>query len=312
MCGMNKIVVLYGGVSEEREISQKTGLSIARALTEKGYMVHVVDTEDENWVSTITQINPDAAFVALHGRSGEDGKVQGTLEMLKIPYTGSGVRGSVVSMDKLLSKFFFIAAGMQVPRYVMYTHKFSEEDLEKVGLSYPLVVKPRYGGSTIGFHIVGNIEELKQAISDILAMGDVPLIEEFIKGRELTLGAYKRRNGEIVLLPLIEIVYNAEVFDYETKYTAGAAEHLIPAPVSDKIYEELSSKIPVLFETMSLDGVVRFDFMLDKDDNLYVLEVNTIPGMTDVSLVPDAARHMGMAFEDLVEEVLKTASYGKP
>ena len=312
MCDMKRVVVLYGGISEEREISQKTGLSIARALTYKGYMVHLLDTQDNNWVSSLIRINPDVVFIALHGRSGEDGKVQGTLEMLNIPYTGSGVRGSVVSMDKLLSKFFFVAAGMQVPRYVVYTHTFKEHDLESAGLDYPLVVKPRYGGSTIGFHIVNNIRELKQAISDVLDMGDVPLIEEFIKGRELTLGAYRKKSGQIVLLPLIEIVYNAEVFDYETKYTAGAAKHLIPAPVADKIYSELNDKIPVLFETMSLDGVVRFDFMLDDTDNLYVLEVNTIPGMTDVSLVPDAARHMGLSFEDLVEEILNTASYGKP
>ncbi len=308
---MERIVVLYGGVSEEREISQKTGLAIADALTSKGYEVHLLDTADAHWVTSLIDIAPDAVFVALHGRFGEDGKVQGVLESLQIPYTGSGVRGSVISMDKLLSKYFFQSVGFHVPAYVTYTSRFSSKDIEVAGLQYPIVVKPRYGGSTIGLHIVENPDDLVRAIEDVLSMGDIPVVEEFIKGRELTLGAYKNSRGEVILLPLIEIVYGAEIFDYETKYTAGAAKHLIPAPVPDSIYRELNEKIPVLFETMSLEGVVRFDFMLSEDDILYVLEVNTIPGMTSVSLVPDAARHMGLSFEDLVEEVLKTARYGK-
>ncbi|UZN23135.1 D-alanine--D-alanine ligase [bacterium 3DAC] len=308
---MKKIVVLYGGVSEEREISQKTGLSIANALTQKGYQVHLIDTADDDWVYTLATISPDAVFVALHGRFGEDGKVQGVLESLKIPYTGSGVRGSVIAMDKLLSKYFFENAGFHVPKYVTYTSHFSPNEIRETGVGYPVVVKPRYGGSTIGLHIVENDTDLVKAINDILEMGDVPVIEEFIKGRELTLGAYKNIDGKVVLLPLIEIVYGAEIFDYETKYTAGAAKHLIPAPVPESVYDELERKIPLLFETMSLDGIVRFDFMFSEDGILYVLEVNTIPGMTSVSLVPDAARHMGLAFEELVEEVLKTASYGK-
>ena len=310
---MKKIVVLYGGVSEEREVSLKTGMSVAKALTRKGYVVHLLDTINNSWISALMNIKPDVVFIALHGRSGEDGKVQGILEVLQIPYTGTGVRGSVIAMDKLLSKFYFSQVGLDVPRFVLYDKNFTPDRIPKADLCYPLVVKPRYGGSTIGLHIVNSDEQLVQAIDDILDMGDVPVIEEFIPGREMTLGVYKNKDGEIILLPLIEIVYNAEVFDYETKYTAGAAKHIIPAPIDNSIYRILEKKIPTLFEVMDLEGVVRFDFILSKiDGRLYFLEVNTIPGMTDVSLVPDAARHMGLSFDDLVEEIVKTASYGKP
>lgn len=310
---MKKIVVLYGGVSEEREVSIKTGMSVANALTRKGYVVYILDTINNSWVSSLMNIDPDVVFIALHGRFGEDGKVQGILEVLQIPYTGTGVRGSVIAMDKLLSKFYFSQVGLDVPRFVLYDKSFTPDRILQADLYYPLVVKPRYGGSTIGLHIVNSDDQLIQAIDDVLDMGDVPVIEEFIPGREMTLGVYKNKSGEVVLLPLIEIVYDAEVFDYKTKYTAGAAKHIIPAPINDNVYKILEKKIPILFEVMNLEGVVRFDFILSKVDNrLYFLEVNTIPGMTNVSLVPDAARHMGLSFDDLVEEIVRTASYGKP
>ncbi len=307
---MHRVAVLYGGISEEREISHKSGLAVARALVAKGYLVYLLDTKDDDWVSVLIDINPDAVFIALHGRFGEDGKIQGLLESLHIPYTGAGVRGSIIAMDKLLSKYFFKEAGFKVPKFFPYA-SFHLDTIGDVEFQYPMIVKPRYGGSTIGLHIVSNGRELKSALDYIRGMGDEPIIEEFIKGRELTLGVYKNRHGKLVTLPLIEIVYNAEIFDYQTKYTAGAARHVIPAPIPREIYRELETKIPIVWESMTLDGVVRFDFIL-REDELYVLEVNTIPGMTEVSLVPDAARHKGIPFEDLVEDLILSASYGKP
>ncbi len=296
-----RVVVLYGGVSEEREISHRTGVSVAEAFTELGWEVHLLDTATPGWIDVVVSLRPDVVFPALHGKWGEDGRVQAVLEMLGIPYVGTGVLGSVAGIDKWISKQFFRYAGFMVPKGCIYPYcdGFSLD-------RYPLVVKPRYGGSTIGLSIVRDENQLMDAIRRIEQMGDDPLVEEKIDGREMTIGAYMV-GGKVRLMPIVEIRYSSDVFDYRAKYTPRGAEHIISPDVPDKTIETLEEGISRLFSLMHLSGVVRFDFIL-KDDLVYMLEVNTIPGMTRTSFIPEEARHMGFKFSDflklLVEDVL--------
>jgi len=295
-----RVVVLYGGISEEREISHRTGISIAEALTEFGWEVHLVDTATQGWLDTVVSMKPDVVFPALHGRWGEDGRIQATLEVAGIPYVGTGVLGSVAGIDKWISKQFFRYVGFYVPEGCIYPYcrDFSISD-------FPLVVKPRYGGSTIGLSIVDNKDELVNAVERVKQLGDEPIVEEKIDGREMTIGAYMVE-GEVHLMPIVEIRYASDVFDYKSKYTPKGAQHIISPSIPDDARQMLEVGIPALFELMHLAGVVRFDFIL-KMDRVYMLEVNTIPGMTRTSFIPEEARHMGFKFSDFLKLLIEDA-----
>jgi len=286
-----KIAVIMGGISSEREISLKTGEAIFQSLKRTGYNVIKIDIKN-NSINTLTDNNFDIAFIALHGKYGEDGVIQGILDFLKIPYTGTGVTGSAISMDKVLSKRLF--RELNIP-----TGNFFHSDNMKENLDFPVVVKPVAEGSTIGIYIVNNQEELKVAIKKSKAISDEIFFEEYIKGKEVTVGVV---NGEV--LPVVEIRPKSGFYDYQAKYSSGMTEYLVPAEIDRKTNEMLTLFSRKIYDTFKLKGAVRIDFIV-RDNTPFALEVNTIPGMTETSLLPKAAKCAGISFDELVEKILR-------
>lgn len=303
-----RIVVLMGGPSAEREVSLNTGRAILGALQEKGYNAVGVDLDPQNFVNQLKEAGAEVVFNAIHGKFGEDGLLQGTLEMLGIPYTGSGVAASAMAMDKGVSKRLFLAAGISTPRSRLYLKSDAERDLAKeVSASFgiPVVVKPTTQGSSIGVVVVKEIGDLATAIAEAFRYGDEVLIEEFIAGRELTVtifGASAPRS-----LPIIEIVPHSGRYDYQSKYTKGATEYIVPAKLDDSVTKAVQDQALAAFKVLGCRGIGRVDVMLNSDNTPYVLEVNTIPGMTATSLVPKSAAAAGISFGDLCEQILQMA-----
>ncbi|WP_046494692.1 D-alanine--D-alanine ligase family protein [Syntrophomonas zehnderi] len=303
-----RILVLMGGTSAEREVSLRSGKAVLSALLTLGYPAYALDYNH----SAIDQIlidKPDLVFLALHGQNGEDGTVQGLLDSLDIAYTGSGLTSSVLCMDKVLSKKLFKYEGIPTAGYKILKKKdLIDSDAihtlkEEIGL--PMVIKAATQGSSIGTYIVRNEEDILSAINNAFLYSHEVLAEEFIDGKELTVALLGNEQPEV--LPIIEITSQNEFYDYESKYTQGMFEHIIPARI-DRISEENIINISKqVYELMNCKGFARIDFMLDKNGYPYVLEVNTIPGMTELSLVPDAARAAGMSFEELVERIVRLA-----
>lgn len=304
---MKKVLVLMGGTSEEREVSLNSGRAVFEALQEKGYEVESLDFNPKV-LGDIEKINPDVVFIALHGKNGEDGTVQGYLELLGIPYTGSGVAASAIGMDKVLTKKILCYEGLPTAEFeVIFKNGFTPENfdagslIERFGL--PMVVKPPTQGSSVGTTIVRNKEDLLPAIEKALAFGNEVLIERFIAGTELTVAIIG--NEEPKVLPIIEITAQNEYYDYESKYTPGMSTHIIPARIPDeagKLIEEIAKKA---YRALKCRGFSRIDFILDQNGNPYILENNTIPGMTATSLIPDAARAAGISFPELVDKIVK-------
>ncbi len=286
----NKIVaVLMGGISNEREISIKTGTAIYNALKRKGYNVKKIDINEKN-LKIFTDINFDVAFIALHGKYGEDGIVQAILEFANIPYTGSGFTASAIAMDKIISKRLF--KDINVP-----TAKFwSLEQIDKI--EFPVVLKPVDEGSTVGVFIIENKEELENYLFEAKKITNNLFFEEYLKGREVTVGVI---NGKA--LPVIEIKPKKGFYDYESKYNKGMTEYIVPAEISDELNKKLKKYSEDIFTTFNLKGAVRVDYII-KDNECYALEVNTIPGMTETSLLPKAAKVAGLEFDELVEQIL--------
>ncbi|SHG61770.1 D-alanine--D-alanine ligase [Thermosyntropha lipolytica DSM 11003] len=304
---MVKVLVLYGGTSSEREISLKSGKAVAEGLKKAGYAVEVLDVNKDN-LAEISRIKPDVVFNALHGKYGEDGRMQAYLDLLGIPYTGSGMTASIIGMNKILTKKILTCENIPTAEYVVIKRKgFVPEDVSSImdKLGCPLVVKAPTQGSSIGTHIVKNAEALREAINDAFNYDDEVLVEKFIAGTEVT--AALLGNEDPVVLPIIEITSANEFYDYQSKYTPGMCQHIIPARITKKAetkVREISSKV---YKAVGCRGFARIDFIVDKDDQPWVLEINTIPGMTEMSLVPDAARAAGMSFEELVDRIVKLA-----
>lgn len=298
-----KIGVMMGGLSREREISLKTGKAILRALTEKGYNASSVDVGPDI-AETLIKEKIEIAFIALHGRFGEDGTVQGMLELMRIPYTGSGVLASALALHKIMAKKFFLCENIPTPTYEV----FLREEIEKnppqnTSLPLPLVVKPAREGSTIGVSIVREENELIPALKEAGKYDDEILVEEFMQGREITVGIL-----EDIPLPIIEIVPKSGFYDYHSKYTKGETEYIIPARIPREKYlyaQDISLKA---FQVLGCAGCARVDLMTDEDGNPFVIDVNTMPGMTETSLLPKAASYAGIPFEELVERILLGAS----
>jgi len=298
-----KIGVMMGGLSREREISLKTGKAILRALTEKGYNASPVDVGPDI-AETLIKEKIEIAFIALHGRFGEDGTVQGMLELMRIPYTGSGVLASALALHKIMAKKFFLCENIPTPTYEV----FLREEIEKnppqnTSLPLPLVVKPAREGSTIGVSIVREENELIPALKEAGKYDDEILVEEFMQGREITVGIL-----EDIPLPIIEIVPKSGFYDYHSKYTKGETEYIIPARIPREKYlyaQDISLKA---FQVLGCAGCARVDLMTDEDGNPFVIDVNTMPGMTETSLLPKAASYAGIPFEELVERILLGAS----
>ncbi len=302
------IGVLAGGISSERDISIKTGNNILESLKRSGYIVRYIDLKDEGFIDKIRKI--DIAFLALHGRYGEDGTVQGLLELLKIPYTGSGVLSSALVMDKILSKKIMIAEEISTPDYMEIDLNSSRESIGQLGtaisnrIGYPAVVKPNAEGSTIGISIIDNIGELEEGINNAAAYDRKLLIEKHISGRELTVGIIGR---DPAALPIIEIKPESGFFDYKSKYTKNLTEYIAPAEVEKKLDRKIIDISLKCHRILGCCGISRVDFILDEDEVPYVLEVNTMPGMTSTSLVPMAADAAGIGFDHLIEIILDSA-----
>ncbi|MFB3884423.1 MAG: D-alanine--D-alanine ligase [Thermodesulfobacteriota bacterium] len=298
-----KIGVLMGGLSREREISLKTGKAILRALAEKGYTVCSIDV-DQNVAETLIKKRIEYAFVALHGRFGEDGTVQGMLELMRVPYTGSGVLASALAIHKIMSKKILLCETIPTPPFeVVQRRDLEKGSLRKISLPLPLVIKPAREGSTIGISIVRTEEDLVPSLREAGKYDEEILVEKFVKGKEITVGIL-----EDIPLPVIEIVPKGGFYDYHSKYTKGETQYIIPARIPREKYlhaQEMSLKA---FHALGCSGCARVDLMTDENDDSFVIDINTMPGMTETSLLPKAANHVGISFEDLVERILLGAS----
>ena len=292
-----------GGLSREREISLKTGKAILKALTEKGYTACPIDV-GQDIVETLIKKKIECAFIALHGRFGEDGTIQGMLELMRIPYTGSGVLASALALHKIMAKKIFLCEKIPTPSFEVFRRQeIGKDPPKKISLPLPLVVKPAREGSTIGVSIARTEEELVLAFKEAGKYDEEILVEEFIKGKEITVGIL-----EEIPLPVIEIVPKSGFYDYHSKYTKGETQYIIPARVPREKYlnaQEMSLKA---FRVLGCSGCARVDLMTDENGDPFVIDVNTMPGMTETSLLPQAASYAGIAFEDLVERILLGAS----
>ncbi|RLD95553.1 MAG: D-alanine--D-alanine ligase [Aquificota bacterium] len=301
-----RIALLLGGPSSEREVSLKTGGAVASALRKKGLDVVELDVGEDlsKLVEDLKRVEPQVVFIALHGAFGEDGVIQGVLEYLGLSYTGSGVLASALAMDKLASKRLFSYHGIPVPRYTIFRREGwtlpGEVPLEE--LSYPLVVKPAAEGSTIGVSIVDKEEVLEAALRKAYKYGDTVLVEEYIEGREITVGILGDEP-----LPVIEIIPETGFYDYRAKYTPGLTRYEVPAKLPRDMALMVQDMALLAHRALGCKDVSRVDFRLSEDGTPYVLEVNTIPGMTETSLLPKAAAAAGISFEELVLRILESA-----
>ena len=295
----SKIGVLMGGLSEEREISFKTGTAILKALGDKGYKAIGIDA-GRDIPGVLLKKKIDIAFIALHGRYGEDGCMQGLLEVMGIPYTGSGVKASALAMDKAAAKKVMLYHGVSTPASCIY------EEGAKPKVKAPLVVKPACQGSAIGVSIVRKEAGLKAALKEAAKFSGPVLIEKYIKGRELTVSILDGR-----VLPIIEIRPKEGFYDFAAKYTKGMTEFVVPAPIAKSAEKKVAKEALKAFEALGCSGAARVDVILDARGTPFVLEVNTIPGMTELSLFPRAAEAAGLDYPALVEEMLKGAGLNK-
>jgi D-alanine-D-alanine ligase len=299
-----KIGILMGGLSSEREISLLTGNSVMEAMTRKGLKALPIDV-DLDIAKALQGI--DLAFIALHGTYGEDGCIQGVLEYLKIPYTGPGVAGSALAYDKLKTKEILKFHGIPTADYeVFYKNK---NQPTKRNLDFPIVVKPTNQGSSFGVSIVHTEDQWEPALKSAFKYSEEIIVEKFIEGKLLAIGM----NGESPM-PIVHIRPKSGFYDYEAKYTSGKTEYLCPANLSNYEINKCNEVSKKTFKALRGRGIPRVDIILDDKGTPYVLEMNTIPGMTPTSLLPMAALKMGMEFDDLVVEILKTAKldYGDP
>lgn len=294
-----KIAVLMGGLSAEREISLVTGKSVFEAMLRKGLNAVAIDV-DRNIARRLLENEIDLAFIALHGTFGEDGSIQGLLECLKVPYTGAGVLGSALAYDKIATKETLKYHGVPTADYQAIARKKRGETRRE--MDFPLVVKPSAQGSTIGVSIVGRESGWEPALDAAFQYGDEVLVEKFIEGRLVAIGMRGDR-----CLPIVHIRPKSGFYDYEAKYTPGKTEYICPADLSAEEIGRCEDVGKRVVQALRARGFPRIDAIVDKEGVPYVLELNTIPGMTPISLLPMAARQAGLGFEDLVMEILKTA-----
>lgn len=334
-----KITVLMGGTSSERDVSLATGIRVTEALRSRGHEVTAVDSargplsadEEKRLLSggvktappsreelramaaqTLPQMmkvmptleKADVVFLGLHGGAGEDGTIQALLDLAEIPYTGSGHLASALAMDKDMSKHLFRQHGVQTADWVLVTAGApapASEELEK-RLGLPLIVKPSKEGSTVGLSIVRSAAELPGAIAEAMRYDDEVIVEEFVAGRELTVGIL---GGEA--LPVGEIIPKHEIYDYECKYTAGMAVEVFPADITDAQREDVQEQARRAFTALKLRGCARIDFRMSEAGEMFCLEANTLPGMTATSLIPQAAQAAGIGFAELCERIVMLA-----
>jgi len=286
-----KVVVLMGGRSAEREISLKTGQAVLKALQELGHEAIALDLED-SICEKLRQIKPDKVFIALHGPYGEDGRIQGLLDILGIPYVGSGVLGSALAMDKDTTKKILRFHNIPTPDWIAV--RYGEKP---VWDRFPAVVKPSDQGSSVGLFVVNNQEELEKALEELWKITKKAIVEEFIEGREITVGILKQQT-----LPPIEIKPKKGIYDYESKYTKGMSEYEFLE--EEELVKELENLAIKAHNALELKDMSRVDFRVDKSGRPFVLEINTIPGMTELSLFPMACRKKGIDFKLMISMLI--------
>jgi len=287
-----------GGPSEEREVSLRSGAAVTRGLTQAGYDAVAVDVDGDSLDGLPDGV--EAVFIALHGAFGEDGGVQQALEALGMPYTGPGPAASAVAFDKCRSKQAFTHGGVPTPCYEVLRRG------QERTLPLPLVVKPPCQGSSIGVHIVHAEAQWAGARDDALGYGEEILVEAFIDGSELTVGVV-----EDEVLPVVQIEAPGGDYSFEAKYTKGASGYLVPAPIGEELTARCQRVARDAFRALQCEGLGRVDFRCTEDGEVYVLEVNTIPGFTETSLLPMAAEKAGMSFSVLCDRIMRTAATGK-
>ena len=349
-----RVAVLMGGTSSEREVSLSTGRMIAGSLDPRQYDVVAIDTQDLMRLSPAQKqieekaekgkgkrekgkeeakndstssfilhpsslqesSSPDLVFIALHGRGGEDGAVQGLLETLRLPYTGSGILASALAMDKAMSKRLFRGAGIPVGAEIALRREHALSDPFNVATlnaqiqdelgGFPVFVKPNAEGSTVGGTLVSSPAQMADALANAFRYDTVILIEKYLRGMEATVGVLGNTGSDLQALPVIEIVPKSAFYDYESKYAEGGSEHIIPARLTDAQTQELQQLALQCHALLGCRGMSRADFIVTPEGP-YVLEVNTIPGMTPTSLLPQAAAHVGIPFPALLDRLIALA-----
>ena len=336
--GRTRVAVLMGGTSAERDVSLSTGRQILNALDPARYQVYALDTasgrkflppgglthslstltsaDGATAITTLPQLpqaapdhRPDVVMIALHGPGGEDGTVQGMLEVLGIPYTGSGVLASALAMDKAMCKRVLTSAGVRMPQDVTLKRDADLSAVRFDAMPPPWIVKPSRQGSTIGMTVVTDADELPSALQTAWAHDDTTLVEQFIRGTEITVPILG--NATLEVLPIVEIVPAGGFYDYQAKYTAGATDEIVPARLAPAIAEEARRIAVLCHQTLGCRGMSRTDMIVTPDGIIYTLEVNTIPGMTPTSLLPRAAEAAGLSFSQLLDRLIELALEGK-
>jgi D-alanine-D-alanine ligase len=302
-----KVTVLMGGISAERDVSLDSGKACAKALSEIGFDVTSLDAKDD-FIEKLIKNKPDKVFNALHGRFGEDGSIQGLLEHLKIPYTHSGILSSAIAMDKLTSKKIFKETKISSPEYQVIK---TVEDFQSSKIGYPCVVKPNNEGSSVGVYIFNEPKKSDEdTIVTLLKKYNFLILEKYIPGREIQVAVMGSK-----ALGGIEIVPTRSFYDYEAKYSANAkTKHIIPVKINEADYKKILDMALQAHNILGCRGVTRSDFRYnesDKVNKIYILEVNTQPGMTSLSLVPEIANYYGISFNELVKWIINDASINR-
>lgn len=339
-----KIAILTGGLSNEREVSLKTGKQVFNNLSNEKYEKYLIEMTSEgrwllsgsekviennninNKVQSLVIMDPNkgvtkndlqqfnVVFLALHGKYGEDGKIQSILDILDVPYTGSGVLASSLGMNKAMTMEFAKGIGIKTPEYILINvrndlNKVKKEIISKIG--YPCIVKPNESGSSIGISLVRNEESIDKAFIAAFEEDDEVLIQKFVKGREITCGVLGNSNKtELEALPPAEIIADSTFFDYDAKYFSEKTKEISPAEITETQIREVQNLAKMIHYKFGCDGLTRSDFIL-KDDKFYFLEINTLPGLTEQSLCPKEAKAAGMTFSEFLDKQIKLALHKK-
>lgn len=293
-----RVAVLMGGKAAEREISLRSGRAVHQAMVAKGIDADAVDVQSLADLQQLTG-RYDRAFIALHGRWGEDGVVQAILSDIGLPFTGSQMAGCALGMDKLRCKWLWMGAQLPTPKFQWITPEHPI-DFETFAIPFPVMVKPSHEGSSIGISKANTLEELQSSILEAQKYDSEILIEQFIQGSEYTCAILEQ-----TALPMIKLETDHDFYDYEAKYQSNDTRYICPCGLTPEVEKQVQQIALRAFNTVGLSGWGRVDFMIDENQQPWLIEINTIPGMTDHSLVPMAAKHAGIAFEDLVIQILQ-------
>lgn len=299
-----RVAILAGGISNERSVSLITGKEVLKNLDKTKFTGIFYDTKKDlkKLIIDIFKKKIDIAFIALHGKGGEDGSIQGFLELLNVSYTGSGITASALAMDKVLSKKLFEREKIHTPKFIVFSkgQKIDTKEIEKE-IGFPCCVKPAFSGSSVGVSIVKDKKKIKNAILKAFKEDEKIIIEKYIKGKEITVGILG--NEKLLVLPIIEIRPKNEFFDFKAKYDPKFSDEIVPAKIPEKISKKAKKIASKVYQLLGCRGFGRID-MIVKNGIIYVLEVNTIPGLTPNSLLPKAAKSAGISFSKLIEKII--------